>query len=157
MRFLLDVAEIDKVVMFSWHREVMDQLYEALNEKYGVVEVRGGLSQLRKDKSVEEFVCSHGVSNKRVFSGQLLASGVGIDGLQGVCSHAVVTEPDWVPGNNLQAIDRIHRIGQHDNVIAHKLCESIETLGEFIKTLKNALREIRKTRFESFNPFIQTF
>ncbi len=54
----------------------------------------------------------------RIFSAQLEAGGVGIDGLQHVCSHVVVVEPAWTSGSNEQAIDRLHRSGQHGNVIA---------------------------------------
>lgn len=119
IRYMLDIVEVPKIVVFSWHREVMDKLYQALNESYGVVEVRGGMSQRQKDLSVENFIND---KDKRIFHGQLIAAGTGIDGLQGVCSHCIITEPDWVPGNNEQAADRLHRVGQHDNVIIQLMC-----------------------------------
>jgi len=38
--------------------------------------------------------------------------GTGTDGLQAVAWHCVIAEPDWVLGNNQQAIDRLDRGGQ---------------------------------------------
>ena len=119
IRFMLDVVEVPKIIVASWHRQVMDKMYAALNDKYGVVEVRGGLSAHQKEAAVQAFVDN---PDKRIFHGQLLAAGVGIDGLQSVCSHCVITEPDWVPGNNEQFADRLHRMGQHDNVIVQLMC-----------------------------------
>jgi SNF2 family DNA or RNA helicase len=43
------------------------------------------------------------------------------DGLQSVCSDVVFCEPAWNPGRNEQCVDRVHRIGQHDNCVAHFL------------------------------------
>ena len=43
--------------------------------------------------------------------------GVGTDGLQHVCNHAIIAEPDWVPGNNQQAFDRLDRGGQKRQVL----------------------------------------
>lgn len=117
LRYLLDIVELPKAVVFSHHRSVMDALHEALH-RYGVVAVRGGMTTAAKQASVDAFVADPAV---RIFSGQLDASGFGVDGLQRVCTHAVFAEPAWTPGVNEQAVDRLHRIGQHDNVVAQFL------------------------------------
>lgn len=117
MKYLLDIAEVEKVVMFSHHRSVMDALHEAL-DKYGVAVVRGGMSAVAKQEEVDKFVND---PKCRIFSGQLDAASTGIDGLQKVASHVVLAEPAWNPGINEQAIDRCHRFGQHGNVIAQFL------------------------------------
>ena len=117
MKFLLDIMELPKVVLFAHHRTVLDRLEFEL-EKYGVVSVRGGMSMFAKDKSVQGFQRD---PQKRIFLGQMDSAGFGIDGLQNVCSHVVFAEPAWTPGTNEQAVDRCHRIGQHDNVLAQFL------------------------------------
>lgn len=117
LKFLLDVVGLEKVVVFCHHRSVMDAVAHYM-QNYGVVQVRGGMSPIAKQASIEKFVKD---PNTRIFEGQMDAAGFGIDGLQGVCSHAVIAEPAWTPGTNEQAIDRIHRIGQHDNVMAQFL------------------------------------
>jgi SWI/SNF-related matrix-associated actin-dependent regulator 1 of chromatin subfamily A len=117
IRYLLDVVELPKVLVFFHHREVMDR-FRAEMAKYGVVEMRGGMTANAKQKSIDDFISD---PTKRIFSGQMDSAGVGIDGLQGVCAHCVVVEAAWVPGVNEQAIDRLHRKGQHGNVVAQFL------------------------------------
>jgi len=117
MKYLLEIEELPKIVMFSHHKEVMDQLAHELSA-YGIVQVRGGMGANAKQASVDAFVQNPRV---RVFSGQLDAAGFGIDGLQDVCQRVVFAEPAWTPGTNEQAADRIHRIGQHGNVLAQFL------------------------------------
>jgi len=108
MRYLMDIEEVPKVVLFSHHRSVMDGLKEAL-ARYGVVEWRGGMGEKARENSLAQFQSNPDI---RIFSGQLDAAGFGIDGLQNVASLAVFAEPAWVPGANNQALDRLHRIGQ---------------------------------------------
>lgn len=117
LRYLLDIVELPKVVVFSHHRSVMDALHEALH-RYGLVAIRGGMTTLRKQAAVDAFV---GDPDVRVISCQLDAAGFGVDGLQQVCDHVVFAEPGWWPGVNEQAVDRLHRIGQHQNVVAQFL------------------------------------
>lgn len=117
LKYLLDIEEIPKLVIFSHHRSVMDGLKLAL-QKYGVVEVRGGMGSQAKENSVQQFQTNPRI---RIFSGQLDAAGFGIDGLQNVASRCVIIEPAWTPGTNDQAIDRIHRLGQMNPVLAQFL------------------------------------
>jgi SWI/SNF-related matrix-associated actin-dependent regulator 1 of chromatin subfamily A len=117
IKYLFDTVEVPKIVLFAHHRSVMDALAAQLH-KYGVVQVRGGMSSVAKDKSVQSFQTD---PNLRLFMGQMDSAGFGIDGLQNVCDHVVFAEPAWVPGTNEQAVDRCHRIGQHNNVLAQFL------------------------------------
>jgi SWI/SNF-related matrix-associated actin-dependent regulator 1 of chromatin subfamily A len=114
IKYLMDIVEIPKIVLFCHHRSVMEELYDSF-DKYHPVMVRGGMSSVAKNESVISFQKTPGI---RLFMGQLDAAGFGIDGLQKVCRHVVFAEPAWTPGTNEQAVDRCHRIGQHDNVIA---------------------------------------
>lgn len=114
IRYLLDIVEMPKVVVFAHHRSVMDRLANDLH-RYGVVQVRGGVSTDRKQAAVDDFMVE---PNLRIFLGQIDAAGTGIDGLQNVAEHAVFAEAAWTPGVNEQAVDRLHRIGQHANVVA---------------------------------------
>lgn len=115
--YLLDIEEVPKIVIFAHHRSVMDALAEGLKD-YGVVQLRGGMSAAQGDNSKRIFVSRPEV---RIFIAQTDAAGVGLDGLQHVASHCVIVEPAWTPGGNEQAIDRLHRDGQHANVIAQFL------------------------------------
>lgn len=117
MHYLMDILELPKVVLFSHHKAVMDGIMEGL-ARYNPVQVRGGMTPNAKHQSVLDFMEQDDV---RIFSGQLDAAGFGIDGLQKVASRVVFAEPAWTPGTNEQAVDRCHRIGQHDNVLAEFL------------------------------------
>lgn len=135
IRYMLDVVEVPKLVLFAWHHEILDGIYNALNEEYGVVQVRGGQSALQKQAAIDEFVSGR----PRILNGQLLAAGTGVDGLQGVCSHGIILEPDWVPGNNEQAAKRLHRMGQKLSVLIQLMCVEGSLLerilgANFIKT-----------------------
>lgn len=117
MRYLMEIVELPKVVLFAHHRSVMDALAESL-ASFGVVMYRGGMSPKAKDAAKAAFIDDPRV---RIFLGQIDSSGIGLDGLQHVASHVVFGEPAWTPGANEQAADRCHRMGQHDNVIVQFL------------------------------------
>lgn len=106
-----------KVVVFAYHREVIDKIRKDL-KGYGVRVVAGGLTPRLKQMEVDLFVSD---PNSHIFVGQYTAAGFGVDGLQKVASHVVFAEIDWVPGNIDQARDRIRRIGQTNPVVAHYL------------------------------------
>lgn len=105
---LLD-SGADKVVIFCRHRDVIRGLESELGHCCPVV-YHGGMNDTQKQEAVKSF-CR--VADRReVFIGQIAAAGVGINGLQEVCSTVVFAELSWVPGEMAQAIDRCHRIGQ---------------------------------------------
>lgn len=99
---------VDKIVIFTKHREVLRILDQELGHHLPA-SYQGGMSDEQKKEAVEEFKTN---KNCGVFIGQLQAAGTGINGLQDVCSHVVFAETSWVPGEMAQAIDRLHRIGQ---------------------------------------------
>ena len=104
----------EKLTIFAWHIEVLDLLEKAL-APYGTVRVDGRKSPQARQKAVDDFTEKADV---RVFLGNILAAGVGLDGLQKVCSRCFIAEPDWVPANNEQAVARLDRIGQENLVNA---------------------------------------
>lgn len=108
---LIDGGE-EKLVVFAWHIEVLNILQEKL-KRHGIIRVDGSTGAKRKEYLVEQFVKN---PNIKVAIGNILSMGVGTDGLQLVCSHALIAEPDWVPGNNIQCFDRLDRGGQTHQV-----------------------------------------
>lgn len=104
----------DKLVVFAWHIEVLNILEKAL-DKLGVVRVDGSTSEAGKARAIVKFQNDPKIG---VFLGNTLSLGLGTDGLQTVCDHEVIVEPDWVFGNNQQMVDRLHRSGQRGRVRA---------------------------------------
>lgn len=117
MKYLLDIVEKPKVVLFCYHREVMAAMNELL-QPYGITCVQGGMTPNSKQLAIDIFVKK---KETRVIALQLTAGGFGVDELQTVCDHAVLAEIDWTPGTNEQALQRVHRRGQHNNVLGEFL------------------------------------
>jgi SWI/SNF-related matrix-associated actin-dependent regulator 1 of chromatin subfamily A len=124
----------EKLCVFAWHIEVLDILEERW-ARHGVVRIDGSTSSARKERLVEQFVSEPRI---KIALGNMLSMGVGTDGLQKVCAHGLIAEPDWVFGNNQQAFDRLDRGGQR-----HQVQADIFTVpGSFSeKVLAKALRK----------------
>ena len=102
----------EKITLFAWHIEVLDILEQRL-AKHGLVRIDGSTGAQRKERHVKQFITD---PETRVILGNLLSMGVGTDGLQQVCNHGLIAEPDWTPGVNIQAFDRLDRGGQRQQV-----------------------------------------
>lgn len=109
-----------KVVLFGWHRSVYDIWNGALRE-YRPVMYTGSESPSQKDAAVQRFLTDPGC---RIFICSL-RSGAGLDGLQGVASVAVFGELDWSPAMHHQAIGRLARDGQENEVVAYFLVSEV--------------------------------
>lgn len=104
---LNDLLEEGPVVVFAYHREIVDAVCEAVP---GGVRLYGGMTDAQKNEAVVKFQEGH----SRCFVGQITAAGTGIT--LTAASTVLFAEIDWVPGNMTQAEDRCHRIGQSDPV-----------------------------------------
>jgi SNF2 family DNA or RNA helicase len=103
-----------KLVLFAWHKQVLDILEAGLSA-YGIVRVDGSDSAKRKEAKITRFIEN---PECQIIVGNVLSLGTGTDGLQHVSTHALIAEPDWVMGNNQQCIDRLNRGGQKGKVQA---------------------------------------
>lgn len=107
----------DKIIVFAHHREVCDALFDSFKDAgYSPVMIHGGVSKLHRQILVDNFQEDKKV---RVFVGSITACGVGIT--LTASDYVAFVEPSYVPGENEQAIDRAHRIGQKFNVLAEYL------------------------------------
>jgi len=107
-----------KLVVFAHHRAVISKLQESLKD-YGCVVFDGSTSAMDKNKAVESFQKDEAC---RVFIGQMQSAGVGIT--LTAADTVVFVESSWVPGEVEQAVDRCHRIGQKNHVLAQFLTVS---------------------------------
>jgi len=140
VEYLLDIVELPKLVIFSHHNSVMNELIENLH-KYGIVGSRGGMSTTKKYANVKEFQVNPDV---RIYLGQLDTM-EGVDGLQGVADHCVFAEPAWTPGRNEQCVDRLHRLGQHSNVVAQFLLAAGSFNEKVLKSVLIKAKSIHET------------
>lgn len=103
-----------KIVLFGWHRAVYDIWNELLAE-FSPTMYTGTESAHHKQQSVDRFLNDR---DCRVFICSL-RSGAGLDGLQGVASVCIFGELDWSPAMHHQAIGRLARDGQENEVVAY--------------------------------------
>lgn len=96
-----------KLTIFAWHHVVLDALEQALGPV--CVRVDGRVRGPARDAALTAFQTD---PKKRVFLGNITSAGVGLDGLQHVCSDAAYVEFSWSPSRMSQSEDRFHRIGQ---------------------------------------------
>lgn len=108
----------NKLVVFAHHRAVISKLQESLKD-YGCVVFDGSTSASDKNAAVESFQKDEAC---RVFIGQMQSAGVGIT--LTAADTVVFVESSWVPGEVEQAVDRCHRIGQKNHVLAQFLTVS---------------------------------
>lgn len=108
VRMLLDSGE--KVLLGGWHRAVYDVWLDRLRDKKPAF-FTGHENDVQKEKARLDFI--EGRTDLLIMS---LRSGAGTNGLQDVCSVAVLGELDWVPAVHDQFIGRLARDGQLEGV-----------------------------------------
>ena len=101
----------EKIVVFAWHRSVMDAIEQGL-AKFGVARIDGSTPSAQRQGIVDRFQAENGC---RVFLGQITAAGAGIT--LTAASNLIFAEMSWTPGDNAQAAMRVHRIGQDRPVL----------------------------------------
>lgn len=98
-----------KVFIACCFNEEIAALKEYFADK--AVIYKGGMTIKQKDEAERKFMND---PETTVFIGNIIAAGVG---LTLISSHiCIFNSYDWVPGNNFQMMDRIHRIGQKEDV-----------------------------------------
>lgn len=100
----------EKLVVFAWHRAVMDLLAAHFGQQ--CVQVHGGVVGADRERAKRQFIED---PRTRIFLGNMQAAGEGIDGLQDVCSNMAFVELATSPAYVMQAEDRLHRMGQKDS------------------------------------------
>lgn len=142
---LIDGGET-KIVVFGWHHSVLD-LFVARFAKYGVLRIDGNTSHEDREKRKQLFIND---PTKQILTGNMQALGVGTDGIQHVSNHAIVAEPDWVPSNNVQAIDRLDRHGQARSVMADLFVAPGSISEKILASALNKAHNIHRTLDRSF-------
>lgn len=131
------IEEGHKVLVFSQFVELLDILRDEMRERgwqhwylAGSTEDRGAL--------VKDFQAAEGAG---VFLISLKAGGFGLN--LTASSYVVLFDPWWNPAVENQAIDRTHRIGQVNKVIAYRLLikDSIEEKIRALQKQKKSLAE----------------
>ena len=106
----LVTGELEKVVVFAHHKDAVEGIAHGL-EKYGVRTITGATAAKARRDNIAAFQTDPRV---RVIVCNIVAGGTGAT--LTAASDVVFAEQSWVPGENAQAADRCHRIGQTERV-----------------------------------------
>ncbi len=129
------MEEGHKVLIFSQFVEMLELIEAEISErKWPVYKLTGATEN--RGSLVEKFQTSEGCG---VFLISLRAGGAGLT--LTAASYVVLFDPWWNPAVENQAIDRTHRIGQVNRVIAYRLlvAQSIEEKIRLLQKKKSAL------------------
>lgn len=108
----LNAGLYDKIVLFGIHKTVLGTVENFLNDaKIKTVRVDGGCLAMEKFEKQNIFQDD---PETKVFLGNIEAAGTNLT--LTAANQVGFIEQDWVPGNNAQAADRTHRIGQREAV-----------------------------------------
>ncbi|MFT5632746.1 MAG: hypothetical protein ACI9SQ_000452 [Rubritalea sp.] len=108
----------EKVLVFTQFREMTEPLADVLREIFGRegLVLHGGTSVKKRQQMVKEFQRDGGPP---FFVLSLKAGGTGLT--LTAASHVIHFDRWWNPAVENQATDRAFRIGQHRNVVVHKM------------------------------------
>ena len=116
VNFIKVVLENEKpVLVFAHHKSVIKGIVESLKGDITWAKITGDTTMSQRQDFVDEF--QYGVYNVLVCN--IKAAGVGLTLTK--AKTAIFVEQDWTPANNLQAEDRIHRIGQESKCTIYYL------------------------------------
>ena len=136
VEYILDMLENlprdRKVLVFAHHADVIAGLERHLGE-FSPAVLTGQTSSADRELAVDKFLNNPGC---RVFIGNIQAAGTAITliGPKCRCSDVVFVESSWTPMDNAQAACRVHRIGQHDGVVARML-SAAGTVDDLVNSL----------------------
>jgi SNF2 family DNA or RNA helicase len=133
------IADGHKVVVFSFFRDVLEVVATALGPKT-VGPLTGSVPPSARQAMVDEFTARTGPS---VLVSQIQAGGVGLN-IQ-AASVVIITEPQWTPAIEEQAIARSHRMGQVRRVDVHRLLTE--------DSVDQRMLEILRVKAEEFNEY----
>lgn len=117
----------NSVVVFSQFTSYLDVMEKVIEEVLPGIEVMkftGSLSSDERDEVITDFTTS---DNPRILLISLMAGGCGLNLIP--CSTVILSEPYYNPFLEKQAEDRVHRLGQKNqvNVYRFSVTNSVET------------------------------
>lgn len=136
----------ESVVIVTNFVEAGDRLKEIFKKE--ACEIRGGLSDKQKQKSIDDFQSG----KKKVCILNMVSGGVGVTLTK--AHHLIMLDYDWTPANNIQTEDRICRTGQTElSMIYYIYCENSIFDKVFVNMLSDKSYNISKTVDNEDNQF----
>ncbi|MEM5878012.1 MAG: DEAD/DEAH box helicase [Candidatus Aenigmatarchaeota archaeon] len=135
INYIEEFEDLDRLVVFAHHNDVIDKLYNLIRNKYSDIDLRkiyGRTTEKDRKASVEAF---QGDSDDKIW---ILASySVASEGLTLTkANNMIFAELDWSVSNIMQAEDRIHRISQNKTCNYYYFI-ALKTLDQYIYNVLN--------------------
>jgi len=153
-------SEDGKLVIFGYHKRIIRSIHERY-QKTSVV-LTGATSEKKRKEVVQRFQKD---KKTKLFIGNIKAAGVGID--LWAASTVAFVETGWVPSDVLQCEDRLHRIGQKNNVscyylvakdtIEEHLCKIIQNKQKVITRVLDGNQRRKDSKLDVYNQLLKTF
>ncbi|EDL95870.1 similar to SNF2/RAD54 family protein (predicted) [Rattus norvegicus] len=139
-----------QTLVFSQSRQILNIIERLLkNKHFKTLRIDGTVTHLwEREKRIQLF------QQNKEYSVFLLTTQVGGVGLTlTAASRVVIFDPSWNPATDAQAVDRVYRIGQKENVVVYRLitCGTVEEKIYRRQVFKDSL--IRQTTGDKKNPF----
>lgn len=155
MIFLMDLLkrlrdEGHQTLVFSQSRQILNIIERLLkNRHFKILRIDGTVTHLvEREKRIDLF------QKNKDYSVFLLTTQVGGVGLTlTAATRVVIFDPSWNPATDAQAVDRVYRIGQKENVVVYRLitCGTVEEKIYRRQVFKDSL--IRQATGNKKNPF----
>lgn len=142
------VEEGHKVLIFSQfvkHLQIYQHFCEENNLSYCML--TGQQNEATRKQMIKEFQDN---ACKQLFLISLKAGGVGLN--LTAASYVFIADPWWNPAAELQAINRAHRIGQHNKVLAYRYITK-NSIEEKIMLLQQKKQKLADIMVQHSNPF----
>jgi len=131
----------EKLLLFAWHRTVVDKLYEELAQ-FQPAKIYGGVTLEKREQEKERFINDE---NCKIMICNIQSGGTGIDGFQNVCCNVAFAEFASTSTDMEQAEDRLHRGGQDKPVSVYYLIAKgtiDEDMAEVLDEKKKVLAKV---------------
>ncbi|XP_037678837.1 DNA excision repair protein ERCC-6-like [Choloepus didactylus] len=155
MIFLMELLkrlrdEGHQTLVFSQSRQILNFIEHLLkNRHFKTLRIDGTITHLlEREKRINLF------QKNKDYSVFLLTTQVGGVGLTlTAATRVVIFDPSWNPATDAQAVDRVYRIGQKENVVVYRLitCGTVEEKIYRRQVFKDSL--VRQTTGDKKNPF----
>ena len=136
-----------KVVVFLWHRDTVEQLAAALGDQ--AVLYYGNQTAKKKEVAKAKFIND---SRIKVLIANISSAGTGLDGLQLASYRCIFGELPWGFVDLLQAVDRLHRMGQNKAVQADVLCLDTPIDRYLVQTILKKQDNFSKLHIDQVSP-----
>ncbi|XP_045146176.1 DNA excision repair protein ERCC-6-like [Echinops telfairi] len=139
-----------QTLVFSQSRQILNFIEHLLKKRhFKTLRIDGTITHLlEREKRIKLF------QQNKDYSVFLLTTQVGGVGLTlTAATRVVIFDPSWNPATDAQAVDRVYRIGQKENVVVYRLitCGTVEEKIYRRQVFKDSL--IRQTTGDKKNPF----